>query len=76
MHRDAQRCTEMHRDAQRCTKMHRNAPSFHISAVVMYQHRKLHREKHGYDNVMKREKERHERDYKLWEEGEWIPTER
>ena len=42
----------------------------------MYQHRKLHREKHGYDNVIKREKERHERDYKLWEAGEWIPTER
>ena len=44
--------------------------------LVFYQHKNLHLEKHGYYNVVKRGREKNERDYELWKEGKWLPTPR
>ena len=52
---------------------------FHFSFIlglVFYQHKNLHLEKHGYYNVVKRGREKNERDYELWKEGKWLPTPR
>merc|ERR1719233_61242 len=44
--------------------------------LVFYQHTKLHLKNHGHSNVLRKTKERLVRDYELWKEGKWLPTNR
>ena len=43
-------------------------------AVVLYQHKNLHFENHGYKEVAIRLMKKYKQRYELWKKGKWLPT--
>ena len=42
--------------------------------MVFYQHKRLHFENHGHEEVLRVLQAKYRRNYKLWKEGKWLPT--